>query len=260
MDLVLQEFNADESIVVVKLNRPEALNALNHQLLDELDQVFTALHSHPKLRCVILTGSGEKAFAAGADIKEMQSISPSQALHMAEYGQRVMQKIEDFKVPVIAAVHGFALGGGLELAMACDFIVASTKAKVGLPEVSLGLIPGYGGTQRLSRYVGKAIARMMTLTGEMISAQQALDWGLFAEVTAPEELMTKAMAKAEVITLRGPLALFMAKQAINGGYDGPQGMGMQLEAQQFSKTFETRDHEEGIKAFMEKRKPDFQGE
>lgn len=250
---------ADGKIQILTLSRPEALNALNAQLLKDLDQVLNVLQEDEGLRVLVLTGEGTKAFVAGADIKEMEKHTEAQAFQMAEKGQRLLDRLQNFKCPVIAAVNGFALGGGLELALACDFIIASDNAKMGLPEVGLGLIPGYGGTQRLARSVGKAWARRLTLTGEMISAQQAQSIGLVTEVVAPEELMKTALKTAEMISAKAPKALQWARQAINEGFEVTQAQGLKLEAELFAKTFATRDHNEGIQAFLEKRKPQFQG-
>lgn len=251
-------YKVHENIGVLSLNRPEALNALNQQLLNELSDLLKDISRDSLLRCLIITGEG-KAFVAGADIKEMENHSQDQALEMSKKGQTLFNCIEDLKIPVIAAVNGFALGGGLELALACDFIVASHKAKMGLPEVSLGLIPGYGGTQRLSRYVGKNIARLMTLTGEIYSAQQCYDWGLVTKLSEPDGLMQDCMAIAKTLASRSPFALSLAKQAINKGYDHEQNSGLSLEAELFAKTFTSEDHNEGIKAFIEKRAPKFTG-
>lgn len=245
---------------ILTLNRPAALNALNREVIEDLQAWLEEANSQNNLRCVILTGAGEKAFVAGADIKEMQNYSHDQAERMALTGQKLMQDLEDAKFVSIAMVNGFALGGGLELAMACDFMVASTHARFGLPEVSLGLIPGYGGTQRLSRYVGKALARMITLTGDIYSAEQGRDWGLFAKVVEPADLLPTCLKLAKSISARAPLALSWAKQAINKGYDLPQVDGSNLEAELFAKTFTTEEHSEGLRAFIEKRAPQFKGE
>jgi enoyl-CoA hydratase len=246
-------------IGLIKINRPEALNALNKQVLADLKLLLQELGSKRELRAAVLTGEGEKAFVAGADIKEMETLSTAQARELALHGQGLLQKIEDLAFPVICALNGFALGGGLELALSCDFILASTKAKWGLPEVTLGLIPGYGGTQRLSRNIGRTLARRVALSGEIFSAQQGYDWGLFAQLVEPSELMPNAMKLAEILAQRAPLAVSWVKEAINMGYDRSLPEGLKLEADLFGRTFETKDHVEGIKAFIEKRPPDFQG-
>ncbi len=251
---------AGHAIGVIKISRPEALNALNKQVLNDLKVLLHELEVKHKLRAAILTGEGEKAFVAGADIKEMENLTTSQAREMALFGQGLLQRIQDLPFPVIAAVNGFALGGGLELALSCDFILASNKAKWGLPEVTLGLIPGYGGTQRLSRYVGRALARRIALSGEMFSAQQGYEWGLFAQLAEPQELMPTAMKLAETLAARAPLAMAWVKEAINHGSDHSQSEGLKHEAELFGRTFETKDHAEGIKAFIEKRPAQFQGQ
>ncbi len=250
---------AGHKIGVLTLNRPEALNALNKQLLGELKELLTEIGKKRELRCLILTGSGEKAFVAGADIKEMEALSPAQGRELAAGGQALLQKIEDLPMPVIAVVNGFALGGGLELALACDFMIASNKAKWGLPEVTLGLIPGYGGTQRLTRVVGRALARRVALSGEIFTAQQGYDWGLFAQLCEPAELMPAALKLAETFASRAPLAMAWVKEAINHGHDGTLAEGLKLEAELFGRTFETKDHHEGIAAFIAKRPANFQG-
>lgn len=254
-----KETAAGHKIGVLTLHRPDALNALNKQLLGELKEVLTDLGKKRELRCLILTGSGEKAFVAGADIKEMEHLSPSQGREMAASGQALLQKMEDLPFPVIAVVNGFALGGGLELALACDFMIASNKAKWGLPEVTLGLIPGYGGTQRLSRVLGRALARRVALSGEIFTAQQGYDWGLFAQLCEPSELMSTSMKLAETLATRAPLALGWVKEAINHGHDRSLAEGLKLEAELFGRTFETKDHHEGIAAFIGKRPANFQG-
>ncbi len=261
MKLLSFEFEPDTQGTIARLTiqRPEALNALNRALMEELGELVQTLASRNTLRCMILTGAGEKAFVAGADIKEMQNFAREQAHAMSENGQKVFQYMEDLKMGTIAAVNGFALGGGLELAMACDFMVASENARFGLPEVSLGLIPGYGGTQRLARYVGKANARMITLTGDMYSAKQGLDWGLFTHVVPAAELMPTCLKLAKSIASRSPVAICLAKDAINHGYDFTQAEGMAYEAELFAKSFTADDHVEGLLAFTEKRKPKFTG-
>ncbi len=250
---------AGHKIGVIKIARPDALNALNKQVLSELRELIFSMTKKVELRAAILTGEGEKAFVAGADIKEMENLTATQARDMAVNGQALLQQIEDLPFPVIAVVNGFALGGGLELALACDFMMASSKARWGLPEVTLGLIPGYGGTQRMSRVLGRALARRIALSGEMFTAQQGYEWGLFTQVFEPADLMPAAMKLAETLAARAPLAVALAKQAVNRGYDLPLADGLKLEAELFGKTFETQDHIEGIKAFVEKRPANFTG-
>ncbi len=246
-----------ESIGILTINRPEALNALNAEVITDLAQCLAHLEQSKTLRALIITGAGEKAFVAGADIKEMEAREPKMGLQMAKDGQRVFQMIEGLQVPVIAAVNGFALGGGMELALACDFIVASKKAKMGLPEVSLGLIPGYGGTQRLSRVAGKNIARTMILTGDIYSAEQMEKWGIASFVTEPEELMNTCQKLAATICTRSPIALNLAKKSINRGFDSAQIEGMNIEAELFHEVFNSKDKMEGIKSFIARKTPDF---
>lgn len=259
------EFDIDASlgekskIGILTIHRPEALNALNKTVITELKMQVAELESKRDVRALIITGSGEKAFVAGADIREMEDLTPVQARELSLQGQQLFQKIEDLPMPVLGAVNGFALGGGLELALACDFLIASQKAKWGLPEVGLGLIPGYGGTQRLSRVVGKSLAKRVALSGEIFTAEQGLRWGLFADVVSPEELMPTAKKIAETLTGRAPLAMAWTKDAINNGFERSLAEGLKLENDHFAKTFETKDHQEGLRAFIEKRPPRFQG-
>lgn len=247
------------SVGILTISRPEALNALNQEVIEDLEQFVRGLNDQPNLRVVILTGSGEKAFVAGADIKQMKDMTVPQAKAMAVRGQKLFQDLESSRVVSLAAVNGFALGGGLELAMSCDIMMASSKARFGLPEVSLGLIPGYGGTQRLPRFIGKSLARMVTLTGDIFSADQGYAWGLFAQVVAPEELMNASLKVARTIASRSPAAVALAKRSISEGFDRNQEAGMGLEADFFAKTFSTEDHNEGIAAFIGKRQPEFKG-
>ncbi len=251
-------FDKKNSVAVVTINRPQALNALNDQVLTELGQVLQEIDKDKALTAVILTGGGEKAFVAGADIKAFESMSPMQAVIFAEKGQRVFRMIEILKIPVIAAVNGFALGGGCELAVSCDFIIASSKSKFGLPEVSLGLIPGFGGTQRLARFVGLPRARELILTGRMMTAEESLQAGLVNRVVAPESLMSTCFEITDLIAQRSPIAVSRAKETINMGYDLPLDEGLHHERDAFSELFRSRDVSEGVKAFIEKRKPQFQ--
>ena len=253
------EFEVNDRIGVIRIHRPESLNALNQQVIAELRTLLTDLATKRELGACILTGAGEKAFVAGADIKELETLTAAQARDLATAGQALMQSIEDLRCPVIAALNGFALGGGLELALACDFILAAETAKWGLPEVTLGLIPGYGGTQRLSRNVGRALARRITLSGEVFTARQGLDWGVFTQVVPAADLMTTAVALAQTLARRAPWAMLWAKDAINQGFDLPLAEGLKLEAEYFGRCFETEDRVEGLRAFTEKRAPNFRG-
>lgn len=252
-------FHQEGRLGLLTIQRPESLNALNTKVLAELHELFASLKiSKPGV--LIVTGSGEKSFVAGADIKEMESMTASQAKEFALRGQALFRQLEEFPFPTIAAVNGFALGGGLELALACDWIVANNRAKWGLPEVSLGLIPGYGGTQRLSRVVGKALAKRVALTGEVFTAAQGYAWGLFTEIVEPADLMGVVRKQAETVLTRAPLALEFTKRSIEKGFDESLPNGLKQEAEFFGQAFQTKDHSEGILAFIEKRHPKFRGE
>lgn len=248
------------AVTILTINRPQALNALNDQVLTELGQALQEIDKDKLVKALIITGAGEKAFVAGADIKAFENMSPMQAAVLAEKGQRVFRMLEILKIPVIAAVNGFALGGGCELALSCDFIIASQKAKFGLPEVSLGLIPGFGGTQRLARFVGLPMARELTLTARMVSADEALNIGLVNKVVEPEKLLSSCFELTELILQRSPLAVAKAKESINMGYDMQLDEGLRLERDTFAELFRSTDTKEGVKAFIEKRKPEFKGE
>ena len=246
-----------ENIAIVTLQRPKALNALNQEVLSELRHVFTE-HLTREIRCVILTGA-EKAFVAGADIKEMDGMTPIQSRQFARSGQLIFESIENFHAPVIAAVNGYALGGGCELALACDIRLASEKAKFGQPEVNLGIIPGFGGTQRLTRTVGPGKARELIYTGNTIDAQEAHRIGLANAVYAPDELMAKSMEMAKTIAGKAPLAVSLCKKAINMGSNMDISRAIEFEADLFAESFSTEDRKEGIDAFVQKRKASFVG-
>ncbi len=245
-------------IALVTLDRSEALNALNRATLEELDRAFGALEHQDGLRAVIITGAG-KAFVAGADIREMADFGHEASEAFAHFGQSVFNRIAAFPRPVIAALNGFALGGGLELAMACDFRIASEKAKLGQPEVNLGVIPGFGGTQRLPRLVGPARGKYLLLTGATIDAAQALAWGLVEEVVAPEALLDRCRELANTLAAKGPLALSRCKEAVDRGMDLTLPLALELETRLFSRSFSTQDQKEGMKAFLEKRPAAFLG-
>jgi enoyl-CoA hydratase len=259
-NLILEK--KENSIWVITLNRPNALNALNAELLNELNQLLNHIAETPwaQVKAVVITGSGEKAFVAGADIKEMSGLSESAARNFSERGQKILCQIEALRIPVIAAVNGFALGGGLELALACDFIYASQNAKLGLPEVSLGLIPGFGGTVRLTRVVGLNRAREMVMSGDLISAEEALQVGLVNKICAANELLTMVLKTAETIIQRGPIAVgkvkFMTLESVEMNIDA----GLALEALNFGQLFAKKDTLEGMQAFVEKRKAQFKAE
>lgn len=245
------------AVSIVTINRPKALNALNSQVLKDLKQAFSAIAADNEIGTVILTGTGEKAFVAGADITEMKDMTPLQAREFAVYGQAVTTLIENIPQPVIAAVNGFALGGGCEIAMACDIRVAAENAKFGQPEVGLGITAGFGGTQRLPRLVGKGKAKELLLTADTIGAQDALQIGLVDKVVPAAELMDSVLKMAQKIVAKGPVAIRMTKAAINRGADMDLGNALSYEAEVFSLCFTSPDQKEGMSAFVEKRKPEF---
>jgi enoyl-CoA hydratase len=244
---------------VVTLNRPKVMNALNRAMFAELDEVFTSLAGDSAVRAILLTGAGEKAFAAGADIGELATLSAAEGQQMALQGQGVFRKIETCGKPVIAAIQGFALGGGCELAMACTIRIASEGARLGQPEVKLGLVPGYGGTQRLPRLVGKGAALKLLLTGDMVDAEEAFRIGLVDEVVPAEALMPRAETLARAIAQQAPLAVAACLRAVEGGFDLPIEAGLELEASLFGLACATEDKAEGTRAFLEKRAPAWQG-
>lgn len=245
-------------VLVLQLNRPDALNALNNLMFDELDVFFSSAYQEYDAACVIITGIGEKAFAAGADIKELHGLSSDHASTLSRKGQIIFSKIEAFHLPVIGAINGFALGGGCELAMACHLRIASSKAKFGQPEVSLGIIPGYGGTQRLIQLIGKGKAMELLLTGDLINAEEAYRLGLVNDVTEPDQLMDRAMEMAAKLQTRGPLALGGIIRSVNQYFSSSE-EGFSFEAKTFGEVASSHDFAEGTGAFIEKRKPVFQG-
>lgn len=251
------KYEKQEQIGVLTIQRPESLNALNSQVLKEIDGLLNQLNETQDIRALIITGAGEKAFVAGADIKEIDTLDPKTAGDFAGFGQSVFMKIENLFCPVIAAVNGFALGGGLELALACDFIVASKTAKLGLPECTLGLIPGFGGTVRLARRVSPGLARQWTMTGEMITAERAEKCGLVNQLFEAAELMAEAMKIAQNMAQRSPQSLKLIKKSINETYGLASVQAMSIEKNIFASLFGTFDQKEGTKAFIEKRKPVF---
>lgn len=252
-------FEAQDGVGVLTFNRPKALNALNPGTLDEVEDVVERVGRDDAIRVLTLTGAGDRAFVAGADITEFKKMNPLQARSFAEKGQNLFFGLESLPKPVIACVNGFALGGGCEIAMSCDFIYASDKAKFGQPEINLGLIPGFGGTQRLSRLVGRAKAKELCMTGEMIDAQQAKDLGLVARVFPADQLMEETMKVARALALKSPGVLRSLKKVINGGCDIDLRNGCALEAEAFGVCFGSEDMQEGVSAFLEKRKPEFKG-
>ena len=238
---------------VITINREKAMNALNEEVLDDLDKTMDSIDL-AEIRCLILTGAGEKAFVAGADIAQMKDLNSKDAEKFGEKGNRVFRKIERFPVPIIAAVNGFALGGGCELALSCDFRLASENAVFGQPEVSLGITPGFGGTQRLVRTIGVGKAKEMLYSGKNIKAQEALDLGLVNHILPIKELMHEAMKVAERIASNAPFAVRATKQAINEGLQVDIDSGILIEIEQFSRCFTTEDQKEAMTAFVEKRK------
>lgn len=251
----------DGPIWTLTVNRPQALNALNGEVLNEMAEAFRLVGEFPfeDARVLVITGAGEKAFVAGADIKEIAELDEEKALVFAQRGQSVFHELNLLKIPVIAAVSGFALGGGCELALACDFIVASENARFGLPEVTLGLIPGFAGTVRLSRAVGIRRARELTFTGEMVSAADAKSYGLVNRVVAAGELKSAVRMIADQIVARAPHAVALAKRSINRTWDMEVEEAQRFEAETFAELFTTEDVREGTRAFIEKRKPQFKG-
>jgi len=252
-------FKKNENIAVVIINRPEKLNALNKETLTELGQVFNEIENDAEIRGVLITGSGEKAFVAGADILEISSLDNISGAEFSLEGQEIFNKIEQCSKPVIAAVNGFALGGGCELALACHIRVASDNAKFGLPEVGLGVIPGFGGTQRLSRIIGKGRALEMLMTGNMIDAQEAYRIGLVNKVSSKDTLEQTAMEILNTILTKGPYAVSMVIHSVNEGMDKKLSTALDEEANLFGQTCSTEDMREGTAAFLEKRKPNFTG-
>lgn len=250
----------EHGLGTILVNRPDKLNALNTHTVEELHSAFLGFRDDPDVKAVILTGSGDKAFIAGADIGELAKLDMETGRDYVLKGQEMTKQIENFPKPVIAAVNGFALGGGTEVALACHIRIASDNAKMGQPEVKLGLIPGFGGTQRLARLVGKGQAMELILTGKMISAQQALQIGLVNSVVAQPDLLPVCQHLAGTMIVNGPLALASAIQAINRGLDSTLDEGLLLEADLFGKACLTQDSKEGTLAFLEKRKADFKGQ
>lgn len=245
----------ENKTAIITLNRPESLNALNKGLLEDISSFLDENEKNPEIRVIILTGAGEKSFVAGADIKEFSDFNGQQGEKLAAEGQqRVFNKVENFPKPIIAAINGFALGGGLELAMAAHIRMASENAKMGLPEVSLGLIPGYGGTQRMPNLIGKGRAAQLIFTAEMISAQRAFEIGLVNDVVPQKDLMDRAKALASKIAANSSSAIAKAIQAINASAT-PEGFDVEIKS--FGELFDTADFKEGVSAFLNKRKPDF---
>ncbi len=250
----------DGPIATIFFNRPKALNALNNALFDELDTALDQVEQNQAIKVLILTGSGDKAFVAGADIVELSKMNPLQGKSFSRKGQKIFSKIEALPIPAIAAVNGFALGGGLEAAMGCDFIYASERAIFGLPEINLGLIPGFGGTQRLGRRVGANRAKEMVFTGKNIKVQEAFDMGIVNKICEPEKLMEEVLKTARLIASKGKVALRSAKEVIQNGMNVDLETGCRIENDVFGLNMASEDAKEGTSAFLEKRKADFTGD
>jgi len=252
-------FEQKENIAFITINRPDKLNALNKETLSEIGQTFDEIENDDAIKGVLITGSGEKAFVAGADILEISTLDNISGTEFALEGQEVFNKIEQCRKPVIAAVNGFALGGGCELALACHFRYASENAKFGQPEVNLGIIPGFGGTQRLSRIIGKGRALELLMSGNMIDATEAYRIGLVNKVLPQSELVSESEKILQTILSKGPYAVSMTIEAVNEGLDKKLDSALNHEANLFGQTCGTEDMREGTNAFLEKKKPDFKG-
>jgi enoyl-CoA hydratase len=250
----------EAGVAVVTIHRPDKLNALNAATIDEIDAAFRDIDANPQVRAVIVTGSGDKAFVAGADIGELARQTPLSGKATSIRGQALLRRIELFRVPVIAAINGFALGGGCELALACHIRLAADNARIGLPEVSLGIIPGYGGTQRLTRLVGRGRAIELTVTGKHITAEEARRIGLVNHVYPQAELMDQARDLCQAILKNGPVAVAAALEVMQHGLDMPLEEAILLEANAFGVVSATEDMKEGLNAFLEKRKPQFKNQ
>ncbi len=248
-----------DGIGILTINRPQSLNSLNTEVVEELESALREMEQNAAVKVVIVTGAGEKAFVAGADIREMTGMDPAAGRAFARRGQQMIRSIEQMRKPVIAAVNGYALGGGLELALACDFIYASEKARLGLPEVTLGIMPGFGGTQNLPRLIGPNRARELIFSGKQLTAGQARDWGIVNEVVPAEELMPRVMEIAQKIAHNGTLGVAAAKDAIVNGLNMSKEDGLRYEGALFGLLFATEDQKEGTRAFIEKRPAEFKG-
>jgi enoyl-CoA hydratase len=252
-------FEIRDRVGFLTVNRPQALNALNFQTLEELGDAVEHIRDEEAVRVLVVTGAGDRAFVAGADIAEFSGMTSLGGRLFSELGHRVFSGIEQMPKPVIACVNGFALGGGCELAMSCDFIYASEKAKFGQPEINLGVIPGFGGTQRLARLVGRAKAKELCMTAEIIDAQQAREIGLVAKIFPPDRLIDETMKVAGALALKSATALYSIKRVIDCGSDVDLRSGCTFETEAFGFCFGTEDQIEGVSAFLEKRKPEFKG-
>lgn len=249
-----------EGVALLTIDRQEVMNALNRESLERLSQVLDEVGQDDETRALILTGAGDRAFVAGADIRELQELGPREAVAFARSGQRVLSRLENFDRPVIAAVNGFCLGGGCELALACHLRVASAEARFGQPEVKLGLVPGFGGTQRLTRLIGRGPALEMLLTGEPITADRALELGLVNRLVPSDRLLSEARQLARAILANGPVAVSYCLEAVRSGMDLSLAQGLELESRLFGLCFTSEDSREGTAAFLAKRTPEFRGE
>jgi enoyl-CoA hydratase len=251
--------SVERQIGILTINRPKALNALNIETLRDIQGGIQEVMDHSEMKALIVTGSGEKAFVAGADIAEMKGMNSIEALNFSKLGHLTLKMIQELDRPAIAAVNGFALGGGMEIALACDFIYASENARFGLPEVTLGIFPGFGGTQRLPRLIGKGKAKELILTGKMISAQEAYQMGIVNRVFPQASLMEETQKVALQIAANGAVGVRLAKSVVDAGYNMELAEACSLESYAFSLGFTTEDQKEGMTAFIEKRKPNFKG-
>ncbi|MGD0915765.1 MAG: enoyl-CoA hydratase-related protein [Thermodesulfobacteriota bacterium] len=251
--------SAENEIGTLTINRPKALNALNIETLQEIQKGIEEVRARPELKVLIVTGAGEKAFVAGADILEMRGMNSIEAFNFSRLGHLTLKMIQDLDRPVLGAVNGFALGGGAEIALACDFIYASENAKLGLPEVTLGVFPGFGGTQRLPRLIGKGRAKELILTGKMITAQEAFQMGIVNRVFPLASLMEETKKVAAQIAANGPVGVRLAKMVTDTGFDMDLEKACSLESHAFGLCFSTEDQKEGMTAFVEKKKPNFKG-
>lgn len=247
----------EEGTLIVTINRPDKMNALNKAVFNDLDKMIEEIQTNAAIKSAIITGAGNKAFVAGADISEFTSLSATEGTALAKRGQDIFDRIEKSSKPIVAAVNGFALGGGCELALACHFIYASENAKFGQPEVNLGLIPGYGGTQRLTQLVGRNRSMELLLSGNMFTAKEAMEYGIVNKITTPEELISKTKEILQTIQSKSPIAVAKIIECVNQ-FDHTQ-QGYDFEIQKFGECFQTEDMKEGAAAFLEKRKPVFKG-
>lgn len=259
MEEPLISYQVDGNVAIITFNRPKALNAISSPLLSELEETLTSLEKDENVRVLVLTGAGEKAFIAGADIGEINQLTPLAARRFADQGQRVINRLYELPIPVIAAVNGYALGGGFEVALACDFIYASKKATFGLPEINLGIIPGFGGTQRLARLVGANLARELIFSGRLLSGEEAHEAHIVSRLFAAQELLDGVMAVAQQISQKGRASLMLAKAAIRQGLETDLNTGLAIERDAFALCQTSPDSQEGTGAFLEKRTPNFTG-